>query len=126
MQYINILGSLYHLLIHVDNVVDEKEKSLVSQIVSVEGFSIHEFNQHLLNIEETDKKSLYDITISALKNKSQNMQIRCIAWLCVIANADGFMDNREWEFIYKIYHHELKLSQEKILQEQKNLKNKIK
>jgi len=53
------------------------------------------------------------------------MQIRTIAWLCLIANSDGFMANEEWQFIYKTYFHELKLSREKILEEQKILKSKI-
>jgi len=69
MQYINILGNLYHLLINIDNVIDEKEKALVSQIVTIEGFNVQEFDQHLLSIAETDNTSLYNLTINALRNK---------------------------------------------------------
>ena len=51
--------------------------------------------------------------------------IRCIAWLCVLANADGFMDRAEWQFIYKIYHRELQLPLDVIMGVQKELMRKI-
>jgi hypothetical protein len=44
--------------------------------------------------------------------------------MCVIANSDGFMDKREWELIYKIYHTELALSLNEIMKAQREL-NKI-
>jgi hypothetical protein len=51
-------------------------------------------------------------------------QIRIVAWLCVVANADGFMDRAEWQLIYKVYHKELNLPLHDIFAVQKDL-NKI-
>ena len=45
-------------------------------------------------------------------------------WLCVVANADSFMDKKEWMLIYKIYQTELNLQLDDIMQVQKDL-NKI-
>jgi hypothetical protein len=39
----------------------------------------------------------------------------------VIANADGFMDKTEWQFIYKVYHKELGLNLDEIMKTQKEL-----
>jgi hypothetical protein len=38
-----------------------------------------------------------------------------------MANADGFMDKSEWQFIYKIYHKELHLPLDDIMEVQKEL-----
>ena len=44
-----------------------------------------------------------------------------MAWLCVVANADGFMDKAEWHFIYDIYHKSLNLPLDEIMVVQKQL-----
>jgi len=44
--------------------------------------------------------------------------------MCVVANADGFMDRAEWQLIYKIYHKELGLPLNEIFSVQKEL-NKL-
>ena len=41
--------------------------------------------------------------------------------MCVLANSDGFMDKAEWQFIYKIYHKELNLPLDSIMEVQKEL-----
>jgi uncharacterized tellurite resistance protein B-like protein len=51
----------------------------------------------------------------------RNLQIRIVAWLCVVANGDGFMDKTEWQLIYTIYHKELNLPLEEIFKVQKEL-----
>jgi hypothetical protein len=60
-----------------------------------------------------------------LKNLNVKQQIRIIAWLCVVANADGFMDRGEWQLIYNIYHKELNLPLHDIFAVQKELNKKI-
>ena len=60
-------------------------------------------------------------SLSDLRKLSKEQQIRCIAWMCVIANADGFMDRKEWQFIYKIYHKELNISLDEIMKVQNEL-----
>ncbi len=62
--------------------------------------------------------------IQGLKKLNVQTQIRCIAWLCVIANADGFMDREEWALIYKIYQTELNLKLDDVMNIQKSL-NKL-
>jgi uncharacterized tellurite resistance protein B-like protein len=60
-----------------------------------------------------------------LKQLNYKQQVRIIAWMCVIANADGFMDRGEWQLIYKIYHKELNLPLHDIFAVQKELNKKI-
>ena len=59
--------------------------------------------------------------LEELKKLDHKKQARCVAWLCVIANADGFMDKAEWQFIYNLYHKELHLQLDEVMKLQKEL-----
>jgi hypothetical protein len=63
--------------------------------------------------------------LHGIRKLEQLQQIRIIAWLCVIANADGFMDRAEWQLIYTIYHKELDLPLSEIFAVQKELNRLI-
>jgi len=63
--------------------------------------------------------------VAVLKKLEKKVQIRYIAWMCVIANADGFMDKEEWKLIYRIYHKEMALPLDVIMEEQKTIKQQM-
>lgn len=122
MKSLTLIINLYHLLISEDGHVSDKEIEIAAKIAHIEGIEMQDFNDHMNILKSRDRSNIYKETIEELKHKSKQMQIRCIAWLCVIANADGFMDNKEWKFIYTLYNKDLKLDMNAIMQEQKHLK----
>ena len=93
-------------------------------MVLAEGFEEAKFITAINQFKIQDKVRLYQECIAGLKKLDKANQIRSVAWMCVIANADGFMDKEEWVLIYKIYHDELGLSLDEIMKTQKAL-NKI-
>lgn len=93
-------------------------------MVKAEGFDEAKFDSMLSEFKAFDKAKLLKGCIAGLKNLVPAKQLRCISWMCVIANSDGFMDKREWELIYTIYHKELNLSLDDIMKTQREL-NKI-
>jgi uncharacterized tellurite resistance protein B-like protein len=109
------------MMINLDDKVNDKELSLGKQMINVEGFSETEFNRQLERVKLLDVNALNNEILSDLQKLSKEQQIRCIAWMCVIANADGFMDKKEWQFIYKIYHKELQISLDQIMKVQNEL-----
>lgn len=109
------------MLIHSDGKVNEGEISLGKKMIQAEGIGEHEFDAILKGLEGRELSQIYQQTLADLKRLSNKQQIRCIAWLCVLANADGFMDRVEWQFIYKVYHKELQLSLNVIMETQKDL-----
>ena len=106
MDYQSILTRLFYLIICADEKVNEKELSIGKQMSKSEGFD-KTFDSDLESIKLRDQKALLIECIEGLKNIDIKLQIRCIAWLCVVANGDGFMDKEEWTMIYKIYCTEL-------------------
>ncbi|MBS1557698.1 MAG: TerB family tellurite resistance protein [Bacteroidetes bacterium] len=119
--YKSILFKLIHLLVYADSSPNEKEIQSGLHAAKIEGVSENEFVALIEALKKRTGSVVYSEAIEDLKKQSRDTQIRCIAWLCLIANADGFMDKTEWQFIYKIYHTELKLPLDAVLQKQKEL-----
>ena len=109
------------MLIHADGEVNEKEIFLGQQLIEAEKIVAHDFNQQMDSLKLKDSNAIFSECISELKKLDRRQQIRSIAWSCVVANADGFMDKTEWQLIYKIYHKELQLPLDEIFVVQKQL-----
>lgn len=124
MDYRETITGLYYLLICADGTVNEKELLLGKKMIVAEGFDEQKFEASVNNFKTKDKTLLYNDCVDGLKKLDKQKQIRCISWMCVIANSDGFMDKEEWVLIYKIYNAELGLSLDDIMKTQKEL-NKI-
>ncbi|HYG04583.1 MAG TPA: TerB family tellurite resistance protein [Chryseosolibacter sp.] len=121
MNYNAIITRLYYLLIYADGDANEKELALARQMTKSEGMKEADFAAQLTLLKSRSNDSLYNETISALKKLDRVRQVRAVAWLCVLANADGFMERSEWQLIYKIYHKELSLPLNEIFDVQKQL-----
>jgi uncharacterized tellurite resistance protein B-like protein len=121
MNLNSALIKLYFLLVHADGEVNEREVQLGNQMAKVEGISETEFNVALGMLGKRTATNIYDEGIEELKKLDYQKQIRCVAWLCVVANADGFMDKTEWQFIYRVYQKELGLNLDEIMKMQKEL-----
>jgi uncharacterized tellurite resistance protein B-like protein len=124
MDYKSILTNLYYLVSHADTKVNEKEAVIGKQMAKLEHIDEKTFETNLATLKEKDPAVLLRDTVSAMRKLGNKQQIRSIAWLCVVANGDGFMDKEEWTLIYKIYHTELQLPMAEIMEEQKEL-NKL-
>ena len=120
-QYIESLVLLYHLLIHADGRIDEKELKMGELMKKHEKIGDWEFNHLLDKVSKMDNDETLRDCIASLKKCDYNLQVKCIAWMSLIANSDGFMDPEEWKLIYLLYHKELKLKLSDILEMQKQL-----
>lgn len=112
---------MYFLLVHADGEVNDREVLLGNQMARIEGLSETEFNVALEMLKKQAATNVYQEGIEELKKLDHQKQVRCVAWLCVVANADGFMDKDEWQFIYKVYHKDLGLNLDEIMKTQKEL-----
>ena len=125
MSFKSIIIRLYYMLIHCDGKVNEGEVALGKRMMEAENINEAEFDRLLTELQDRDLAAIHKESINELKKLPKQLQIRCIAWLCVLANADGFMDRAEWQFIYKIYHRELQLPLDVIMGVQKELMRKV-
>jgi len=121
MNYNSIITNLYFMLIIADGTISEKEITSGDHMINIESLNETEFKVQMSSAKSKDQTLLLSECLSGLKKLNRNQQIRIIAWLCVVANADGFMDRAEWQLIYRIYHKELDLPLEEIFKVQKEL-----
>lgn len=119
-----ILG-LVHLVVNADGEVKEKELELVNKMIQVESLSDKDASVLLNKFKDKDTSKLFDDCIKDLKKTDKVTQINFLAWLCVIANADGFMDQEEWALIYRVYHKELNLETNEVMNRQKEINKTI-
>ena len=121
MNFKTVIIRLYYMLISSDGKVNQGEISLGKKMIEAEGITDSEFNVQLDSLKKKDTATIYKECLADLKRLKPELQIRSIAWMCVLANSDGFMDKTEWQFIYKIYHKELHLPLDNIMEVQKEL-----
>ena len=121
MNFREILTQLYFILVCADGNVNDKEVSYGRKMVSIEGIDEPYFLSQIKLLEIKNQGVQLPDAINQLKKLTRDEQIRCVAWLCIIANADGFMDKAEWQMIYKIYHKELQLPLDEIMKVQKTI-----
>ncbi|NJN25914.1 MAG: hypothetical protein HC819_08080 [Cyclobacteriaceae bacterium] len=120
-NYFGGLVMLYHLLINADGHIDEKELSMGRLMKQHENIDDWEFEYHLKRISDLSKQQIINDCIASLKKCDEKLKLKCIAWMSLIANSDGFMAPEEWKLIYYIYNTELKLNLKDILETQKML-----
>jgi uncharacterized tellurite resistance protein B-like protein len=112
---------MYYLIAFADGKCDQKEKEIGEVMVRQESLNEREFQTQLELLQTVQRESLLNDSIKELKKLDKKLQNRIVAWMCIVANADGFMSNSEWQLIYRIYHKELSLSMSEILTLQKEL-----
>lgn len=115
------LSKLYYLLIHADGAVNEKETVLGKKMIQIEGMDLSALQRELQLCEKKSDEALIIECVEGLRKLPIKVQINYIAWLCLIANSDGFMDKREWDLIYKIYKKNLNLNLDDIMTRQREL-----
>jgi uncharacterized tellurite resistance protein B-like protein len=121
MNHQPTLIKLFHLLVNADGSVNEREIAAGKQMIKTEKINESDFNNLLESLKKRNQDVVYAESLEELKKLDHNQQVRCISWLCVIANADGFMDKTEWQFIYNLYYKELGLKLDEIMKLQKEL-----
>ncbi len=114
-NYIETLITLYHLISIADGEVSESEYKFGEFMKLSENIDNQKFDETLRTMSVLSKNNVYDISIQKLKSCTADEQVRCLAWMRLIANSDGFMAKEEWSLIFRIYKTELNLSLKDII-----------
>ena len=100
---------LYHILSNLDNNYGAKEERLLELMMSYEGISHSYLKEQRQKITSLGRNEISLDAMALLKRCDHQEQVRCVAWLARIANADGFMSTNEWSLIYDTYKKWLKI-----------------
>ncbi len=114
-NYTETLITLYHLTRIADGEISESEYKLGEYMKIAENIDEQCYDNIMRKMSVLSKNHVYDISIQKLKACSYDQQVRCIAWMRMIANSDGYMAKEEWSLIFRIYKTELNLSLKDII-----------
>lgn len=117
----SILLKLYILLVYSDGLITTNEYKMGQCMIKHEGIEEREFLNLVREYVDDNRNHIAREVVLHMKNLPMQEQLRFVAWMNLIANADGFIDNREWSFIYMVYS-ELGLSLSDIISAQHELK----
>ncbi len=126
MERISIIARIYYLVVLADGHLDEKEIEAGRKMMQMENIPQTIFERELAKLENLEHDEVYDTCLEGLKLFSEEEQVKIIAWMTIIANSDGFMDNDEWHLIFTIYHKFLNLANQPIMEMQKEIKESLK
>lgn len=115
------LTSLYFLLINADGPANENEIKMGELMKEHEGIGDFEFDSFLNKISKLEKSQIIKGCIDSLNRCEYEWNVKCIAWMSLIANSNGFMAPEEWQLIHHIYNEELKIELSDILEMHKQL-----
>lgn len=115
------IGKLFYLITRADNVFDDKERKMGERMIEAENIERDKFYVIVDSLEGANLDELFNECTAMLRKFDVNTQIHHLAWLCVIANSDGFMDKSEWNVIYKLYKVQLGLDLDAIMNRQKEI-----
>lgn len=121
-----MVSKLFYLITTADGIINPKELEMGVRLVQNEGLEEDKFQEELNMLKNFSQNEVYQECLQDLKKADNKMQVHYLAWLALIANADGFMEKNEWQLIYQLYHKELKLNLQDIMHAQRDLVNKIK
>ncbi|MEP2772111.1 MAG: TerB family tellurite resistance protein [Fulvivirga sp.] len=121
MKPISVNTKLYFLLTQADGEVHSKEIEMGEKMMWHEAINQDQFSEDIRVLSTQNHESIFQECVTELLKFNKNDQVNVMAWMCLIANADGFMDKDEWQLIYRIYHKHLDLELNEIMQRQKEL-----
>jgi hypothetical protein len=119
------LTSLYFLMICADKYIDTRELEMGRIMRSLEHIDEKQFFTRIDEYSNRDNREVYDTCIESLERCDQKDQIRCLAWMKVIAFSDGSMATREWDLYQNICLNELQIDLNEVLAEQKRIRARI-
>lgn len=111
----------YHYIVHADGKIDDKEVELGRQMIAKENISEGDFAQKMETLNNQKPEEIIKTLRVDLKKLKKEDQIKIVAYMSNLANADGFMDPTEWRMIYQLYKDELDLNLDDILAQQKKI-----
>ena len=108
--------SLCYLISNVNGDMNHYESRMYEFIKHEEKIPKETAETILNEIESLSPEYIFDRGIKALTKCEKTDQIKCLAWMNKIANADGYLADQEWSIIYKTYKKELDITLEEILE----------
>ena len=116
---------LYFLMLSADNVADIKELELGKKIIRIEKLNYEEVMTQMDQLTKVPRSEIFSEAVQLLKKISKEEQLKCLAYIRLIAKIDGAYDEREQELLHELGLTEMKVSMQEISETEKELDKAI-
>ena len=93
----------YYYIINADGIIDPKEVAFGERMMKTEKINETDYNLKLEELKALDHEQLKTILKQAIKELNTVEQVKIIAYMSKIADADGYRDPSEMISIQDIY-----------------------
>jgi uncharacterized tellurite resistance protein B-like protein len=116
---------MYYLMLSADRIADPSELALGNKIIKYEGFAKTEVMEQIDQLSSVSRNQAIEDSISLLRSISKDDQLKCLAYVKLIAMSDGSFDESESNLLHNIGTNELNVLPQEIDELEKQLKQKI-
>jgi len=98
------LAKIYFLMADLENGINVEEETLKQKIMKLE--DVPESIFELAEQQHLEHKNINEKTADCIQSLEQLNEVertRCLAWMSLIANADGNLGDKEWDLIADLY-----------------------
>jgi hypothetical protein len=113
---------LYYLMLSADRVADLNELATGNKIIEFEGFDKDSVMKQIDQLSAVSRNQAIDDCLVLLKSISKEDQIKCLAYVKMIAMSDGSFDREESDLLHNIGSNELSILPQEIDTAEKKLR----
>jgi len=113
---------LYYLMLSADRVANINELEVGSKIIEFEGFEKDSVMQQIDLLSAVSRDQAMDDSLALLRSISREDQIKCLAYVKMIAMSDGSFDQTESDLLHNIGSNELNILPQEIDATEKKLR----
>lgn len=117
---------MYYLMLSADRIADPSELALGNKIIKYEGFEKADVMEQIDQLSSVTRDQAVEDCIILLKSISNDDQLKCLAYVKMIAMSDGSFDESESNLLHDIGTNELNILPQEIDGLEKQLQQKIK
>jgi len=117
---------LYYLMLSADRIADLNELALGNKIIEFEGFDKSDVMKQIDQLSAVSRGEAIEESVVLLKSISRDDQLKCLAYIKMIAMSDGSFDESESNLLHDIGSNELNILPKEINELEKQLRKKVK
>jgi uncharacterized tellurite resistance protein B-like protein len=116
---------LYYLMLSADRVANLSELVVGNKIIEFEDFDKSSVMKQIDHISAIPRNQAINESIDLLKSISKEDQLKCLAYVKMIAMSDGSFDESESDLLHNIGSNELNILPQEIDAIEKKLKEQV-
>jgi len=125
LSFQEAFANLFFLMLSADNVADIKELKLGKKIIIFEKLDYTAVMNRVDDLSRMPKDEIFVQAIDLLKSLSKEAQLKCLAYMRLIAVSDGSYDERERQLLETISKSEISISIQDIVEVEGQLRDDI-